>query len=140
MWGSAKARAKAKERRLSKDDAWVDILVAGSSSKRMSNQDAEVRAPGTTPKGAVTRGLTVSGGSGGRSDPELASQEVAQALAAIRQHPPTDDEGEGEEGEGEEAARASPEYEYVADDDEDDDEYLPSPAPKARLKQKQRCR
>lgn len=66
------------------DDAWVDILVA-SNAKRMTDQDAEMRPRGTT------------GGSrlgGGRSDPELASREVAQALAAARQHPTSDDEGE----------------------------------------------
>lgn len=76
-----------KAKRLSKDDAWVDILVA-SNSKRMTDQDAELRH-------TSKRGLTVSGGSGGRSDPELASQEVAQALAAVRQLPQTDDEGDG---------------------------------------------
>lgn len=78
-----------KAKRLSKDDAWVDILVA-SNSKRMTDQDAELR-----PNSNSKRGLTVSGGSGGRSDPELASQEVAQALAAVRQLPQTDDEGDG---------------------------------------------
>lgn len=76
-----------KAKRLSRDDAWVDILVA-SNSKRMTGQDAELRQN-------TKRGLTVSGGSGGRSDPELASQEVAQALAAVRQLPQTDDEGDG---------------------------------------------
>lgn len=54
----------------------------------MTDQDAELRH-------TSKRGLTVSGGSGGRSDPELASQEVAQALAAVRQLPQTDDEGDG---------------------------------------------
>ncbi|KAI0271985.1 hypothetical protein BGY98DRAFT_1108804 [Russula aff. rugulosa BPL654] len=51
------------ERRRSKDDAWVDILVA-SHSRRAGNQDAEHRrAPG---------------------DPEMASLEVAQVLAGVR--------------------------------------------------------
>ncbi|KAI0314938.1 hypothetical protein OF83DRAFT_1134497 [Amylostereum chailletii] len=70
------------ERRRSKDDAWVDILVA-TSSRRMGGQDAELRKPG----GA--RALR-----GGRSDPELASQEVAEALASARVRPLSDDEGD----------------------------------------------
>lgn len=64
-------------RRLSRDDSWVDILV-GSHSRRLNGQDA-------------------SPGLGRRSDPELASQEVAQALAAIRgQAPSPDSEGDME--------------------------------------------
>ena len=60
------------ERRRSKDDAWVDILVA-SHSRRAGNQDAEVRRPG----GPQPRNAS-------RQDPEVASQEVAQVLAGIR--------------------------------------------------------
>jgi len=59
------------EKRRSKDDAWVDILVAGNG-RRMGSQDAVVRAR--------------------RSDPDLAKQEVAQALAAVKGHPHSDDE------------------------------------------------
>jgi len=60
------------ERRRSKDDAWVDILVA-SHSRRAGNQDAELRRPrGPRPRNAS------------RQDPEVASQEVAQVLAGIR--------------------------------------------------------
>jgi len=60
------------ERRRSKDDAWVDILVA-SHSRRAGNQDAELRRPGCPrPRNAS------------RQDPEVASQEVAQVLAGIR--------------------------------------------------------
>ena len=59
------------ERRQSKDDAWVDILVSGSS-RRLGTQDAVLRA--------------------GRSDPDLVGQEVAQVLAAVKGHPPSDDE------------------------------------------------
>ncbi|KAA1476451.1 hypothetical protein DENSPDRAFT_884344 [Dentipellis sp. KUC8613] len=70
--GGPKSRA---QRRRSRDDAWVDILVA-SNSRRMGGQDAELRSPLK----------------GGISDPELASQEVAQALAAVRGHPASDDE------------------------------------------------
>ncbi|KAH9987661.1 hypothetical protein BJV74DRAFT_978753 [Russula compacta] len=60
------------ERRRSKDDAWVDILVA-SHSRRAANQDAEIRRPG----GPRPRNIS-------RQDPEVASQEVAEVLAAIR--------------------------------------------------------
>ena len=61
------------ERRRSKDDAWVDILVA-SHSRRAGNQDAEHRrAPG----GPRPRNV-------GRQDPEMASLEVAQVLAGVR--------------------------------------------------------
>ena len=59
------------EKRQSKDDAWVDILVSGNS-RRFGGQDASMRA--------------------GRSDPDLAKQEVAQVLAAVKGHPPSDDE------------------------------------------------
>ena len=61
------------ERRRSKDDAWVDILVA-SHSRRAGNQDAELRRPAGGP-----RSRNVS-----RQDPEMASLEVAQVLAGVR--------------------------------------------------------
>ncbi|KAH9059462.1 hypothetical protein EDB83DRAFT_2387941 [Lactarius deliciosus] len=61
------------ERRRSKDDAWVDILVA-SHERRATNQDAEIRRPG----GPRSRNVVV------RPDPEVASQEVAQVLAGVR--------------------------------------------------------
>ena len=61
------------ERRRSKDDAWVDILVA-SHSRRAGNQDAEHRRP---PAGPRPRNV-------GRQDPEMASLEVAQVLAGVR--------------------------------------------------------
>jgi hypothetical protein len=62
------------ERRRSKDDAWVDILVA-SHSRRAGNQDAEIRRPGgPRPRNASRPG----------PDPEVASQEVAQVLAGVR--------------------------------------------------------
>lgn len=72
--------------RESKDDAWVDILVA-THSRRMGGQEAELKKSGDR-----VRGLR------GRSephlaDPELASMEVAQALAGVRAtSPPSDDE------------------------------------------------
>ena len=59
---------KKHNRRRSKDDAWVDILVA-TNSRRMGGQDAEMRPHGLK---------------GGRSDPELASQEVSEVLAGVR--------------------------------------------------------
>jgi hypothetical protein len=61
------------ERRRSKDDAWVDILVA-SHSRRAGNQDAEHRRPAGGPR---PRNV-------GRQDPEIASLEVAQVLAGVR--------------------------------------------------------
>jgi len=60
------------ERRRSKDDAWVDILVA-SHSRRAGTQDAELRRPG----GPRPRNAS-------RPDPEAARPEVAQVLAGIR--------------------------------------------------------
>jgi hypothetical protein len=67
------------ERRRSKDDAWVDILVA-SHSRRAGNQDAEIRRLG----GPRNRNAS-------RPDPELASLEVAQVLAAVRGPSPSYD-------------------------------------------------
>jgi hypothetical protein len=61
------------ERRRSKDDAWVDILVA-SHSRRAGNQDAEHRRPAGGPR---LRNVN-------RQDPEMASLEVAQVLAGVR--------------------------------------------------------
>jgi hypothetical protein len=84
--GSGKGKEKEAEkqaRRQSKDDAWVDILV-GSQSRRFGGQEAEPKRPG----GA--RGLR-----GGRSDPALASLEVAHALAMVREPSlPSDDEAD----------------------------------------------
>jgi len=60
------------ERRRSKDDAWVDILVV-SHSRHTGNQDAGVRHPG----GPRSRNAS-------RQDPEVVSQEVAQVFAGIR--------------------------------------------------------
>ncbi|KAH8105374.1 hypothetical protein BXZ70DRAFT_887431 [Cristinia sonorae] len=66
-------------RRQSKDDAWVDILVA-NNNRRIVGQDVERR----------------NGLKSGRSDPELASQELSEVLAAVHQvH--SDDEDEEEE-------------------------------------------
>ena len=66
-----------KSKRLSKDDAWVDILVASNNSNRLGDQDAEMRMrTRASPPRLGTRGMTVSGGSGGRSDPELAREEI----------------------------------------------------------------
>ena len=68
------------ERRRSKDDAWVDILVA-SHSRRATNQDADIiRRPQQQPPSSRSRDR----------DPEMASQEVAQVLAGVvlRAHSP----------------------------------------------------
>ncbi|KAH7920327.1 hypothetical protein BV22DRAFT_1021416 [Leucogyrophana mollusca] len=72
--GSTLTPAEKQERRMSRDDAWVDILVA-THGRRMGAQEAERR-----------------GGRGGRVDPELASQEVAQVLAGVRARSPLSDE------------------------------------------------
>ena len=72
--------AEKHERRMSRDDAWVDILVA-AHSRRMGSQEAE-RRPGA-------KALK-----GGRSDPELASQEIALVLAGVRARSPLSDDEE----------------------------------------------
>ncbi len=64
-----------RSRRHARDDAWVDILVA-SNSRRLGGQDAEMRD--------MLKG--------GKSDPELASQELLEVLAAVRGQLPSDDE------------------------------------------------
>lgn len=69
-------------RRRSRDDAWVDILVA-NNNRRMGTQDAEIR------NGQRLRSR--------RSDPELASQELSEVLAAVRERPFSDDEDTGME-------------------------------------------
>lgn len=80
-----------------RDDAWVDILVA-SSAKRMTGQDAELRPRVRSNNNGNGSGSgRVLGRTGsGHSDPELASQEVERALAAVQaarqMSPPTDDE------------------------------------------------
>ncbi|KAG9312759.1 hypothetical protein JVU11DRAFT_7193 [Chiua virens] len=74
--------AEKHERRLSRDDAWVDILVA-AHGRRLGTQEAERRPGG--------KGLK-----GGRSDPELASQEIALVLAGVRARSPLSEEEEVE--------------------------------------------
>lgn len=82
-----------------RDDAWVDILVA-SSAKRMTGQDAELRPRVRSNNNGNGSGSgRVLGRTGsGHSDPELASQEVERALAAVQaarqMSPPTDDEAD----------------------------------------------
>lgn len=87
--GGLEAETAKQKRRESKDDAWVDILV-GTQSRRMGGQDAELKRGDDRRKGIRAR----------RSDPDLASLEVAQALAAVRDRspsPPTDDDRDGHE-------------------------------------------
>ena len=75
------AKTSMKEKRMSKDDAWVDILVSGRN--RMPNQDAELRPRAKTNSGA--RALAIGAqSSAGRSDPDLASIEVQKVLAGVR--------------------------------------------------------
>lgn len=68
------------EKRRSRDDAWVDILVA-THNRRMGGQDVEMRQRGA--RGKVMQ------------DPAIASLEVAQVLAGVRARSPmSDDEPE----------------------------------------------
>ncbi|KAI0641710.1 hypothetical protein C8Q79DRAFT_1003572 [Trametes meyenii] len=111
---------KKHNRRRSKDDAWVDILVA-TNSRRMGGQDAEMR----------------NALKGGRSDPELASQEVSEVLAAVRGHF-SDDEDDGMEpvagpsGEGDTSTLQDSVLEHTQEsvgrhgDDEDDEPLQPA--------------
>ena len=78
------------ERRRSKDDAWVDILVA-SHSRRAANQDAEIRRPGGAAAAARSRNASRPG-----PDPEVASQEVAQVLAGVVRGPSPPFDGDSE--------------------------------------------
>ena len=115
-------------RKKSKDDAWVDILVA-TNSRRMAGQDAEMRNPLR----------------GGRSDPELASQEVSEVLAGVRGRRFSDDDDEAMEpvaDPGDANGDTSTLQDSVLEhsqregdsiaDHEDDDEPPPRPAPKKR--------
>jgi hypothetical protein len=71
------SEAVKQKRRQSKDDAWVDILV-GTQARRMSEEDAK-------PKEGEARRRVLSSR---RSDPDMASLEVAQVLAAVRDNRP----------------------------------------------------
>lgn len=66
-------------KRLSRDDAWIDILVTDTGRRRLPGQDAE-------PSANRKRGISTN-----RSDPELAREEVARALAGAGVPPPDDD-------------------------------------------------
>ena len=63
------------KRRESRDDAWVDILV-GTQARRLGGQDADLdgQRHGMQPR---------------RSDPDMASLEVAQVLAAVKNRSPS---------------------------------------------------
>ncbi|TBU44806.1 hypothetical protein BD309DRAFT_861438 [Dichomitus squalens] len=112
------------QRRKSKDDAWVDILVA-TNNRRMAGQDAELR----------------NGLRGGRSDPELASQEVSEVLAAVRGHFSDEEDesmepvaGPSDDANGDTSTiqdslleRDMPERESVADGDEGEGHSQPVP-------------
>ena len=69
-------------KRLSKDDAWIDILVADTGRRRMpGNQEAELGTKSNNRRRAITNN---------RSDPELAREEMEKVLAGV---PPPDDDG-----------------------------------------------
>ncbi|EPQ53330.1 hypothetical protein GLOTRDRAFT_117311 [Gloeophyllum trabeum ATCC 11539] len=109
-------RAK-EERRRSKDDAWVDILIT-SSSRRLGDQAAEMR---TGPRSLRA----------GRSDPELASEQVALALASVRGKVFSDDD-EDDEGMEPVSMSAEPENHGEPFPGEDQEEDAP-PVPMKRL-------
>ncbi|KAI0776988.1 hypothetical protein BD413DRAFT_234537 [Trametes elegans] len=115
---------KKHNRRRSRDDAWVDILVA-NSSRRMAGQDAELRN--------VLKG--------GRSDPELASQEVSEVLAAVRGQF-SDDEDDGMEpvagpgGEGDTSTLQDSVLEHPPESSDahgDDEDELATTTPRKRM-------
>ena len=64
------------KRRESTDDAWVDILV-GAHARRMVGQDAQLKEGGGAGRRRGVRNR--------RSDPDIASLEVAQVLAGVRE-------------------------------------------------------
>ena len=77
--GTANGNGQLKsERRQSKDDAWIDILVGDSSKRRLAGQDAELK-----PRSGKLRN--------NRSDPELAQKEIEEALSRAGAPPPDDD-------------------------------------------------
>jgi hypothetical protein len=77
--GTANGNERLKnERRQSKDDAWIDILVGESAKRRLAGQDAELK-----PRSGKLRS--------NRSDPELAQKEIEEALSRAGAPPPDDD-------------------------------------------------
>lgn len=110
--------AEKQKRRQSRDDAWVDILVA-THNRRMGGQEAEMRAPGERRRRVGP-------------DPELASLEVAQVLASVQQErsmsPLSDDELERRFGaKNEEAPVSQPisVFESLQDADVDEIQTVP---------------
>ncbi|KAG6856134.1 hypothetical protein H0H87_007194 [Tephrocybe sp. NHM501043] len=71
--GPPETESVKQKRRQSKDDAWVDILV-GSQRRRMAGQEADMMGSGLHSR---------------RSDPDMASLEVAQVLASVRDRTPS---------------------------------------------------
>ena len=71
------SEATKQTRRQAKDDAWVDILV-GTQARRMGGQDAQMKVGESRRRVLSSR----------RSDPDMASLEVAQVLAAVRDNRP----------------------------------------------------
>lgn len=77
--GTANGNGQLKhERRQSKDDAWIDILVGDSAKRRLGGQDAEMKSR----SGKLRNN---------RSDPELAQKEIEEALSRVGAPPPDDD-------------------------------------------------
>lgn len=71
-------------KRLSKDDAWIDILVADTGRRRLPGQDVE------TTNQKTSNNRRKGGIHNNRSDPELAREEMEKVLAGV---PPPDDDG-----------------------------------------------
>ncbi|KAF4588102.1 hypothetical protein EYR38_010067 [Pleurotus pulmonarius] len=115
--------AEKQKRRQSRDDAWVDILVA-THNRRMGGQEAEMRAPGERRRRVGP-------------DPELASLEVAQVLASVQQErsmsPLSDDELERRFGATEEAPVSQPVSVFDSLQDADVDEIQTVPRTRGGL-------
>ncbi|KAF4583846.1 hypothetical protein EYR40_002341 [Pleurotus pulmonarius] len=115
--------AEKQRRRQSRDDAWVDILVA-THNRRMGGQEAEMRAPGERRRRVGP-------------DPELASLEVAQVLASVQQErsmsPLSDDELERRFGATQEAPVSQPVSVFDSLQDADVDEIQTVPRTRGGL-------
>ena len=71
-------------KRLSRDDAWIDIVVADNSRRRLPGQGIDAGA-GANGKSNRRKGINNN-----RSDPELAREEIGKVLAGVP--PPDNDE------------------------------------------------
>jgi hypothetical protein len=100
-------------RRESKDDAWVDILVG--AQRRLNDQSSDLRPSGT--RRPVTRRSM--------SDPELAREEIAQALKEAGPVPPEDDDVRPSQDYTHDGTSFTDEDVYGRPEDRDDDMTAP---------------